>query len=171
MDSTRYFSGAQTEARHDATTGFAEQMSTADSAIRRDRRPLPSHDLNGANYRKWMAAVLHAELKHATDDFWSCANRLGFGLLFDHYQRDLEASAFRFPHERLAGVAANHLMHLSAHDSDRYGPWAIWQRLSRDSRVAWCRRRRELLHGFLRACHHYQSARQAVDQQTIRRAA
>lgn len=172
MNSTEYFSGAQTEARHHASQGFAEQMATADAAIHRDRRPLPSHCLDGVSYRKWMAAVLHAELKHATDDAWRCIHALGLGLLFNgQFDRDGEVAQFRFPHEREAGVAAVWLLHLQTHDSDRYGVWERWTTWTYDERVAWCRRRRELLHGWLRACRHYQSARQAVDQATVRRAA
>lgn len=143
------------------------------AAVRAERRPLPSHDLNGVNYRKWAAAVLAAEVKHSRDDFWSVAHKLGavrLGL-FDRDGGDRDADvAFRFPHERAAGVAAVWLLHLQTHDNDRFGPWSRWLVMSHDKKVAWARRRRELLSGFLKACHAYQRARAAVDAPVARAA-
>src|SRR4029077_20485305 len=75
------------------------------AAIRRERRPLPAaelpgHEVNGAPYRRWAAAVCAAEAKHAADDFWACVYRLGLAALFD---RDDgfggHEAPFRFPHE------------------------------------------------------------------------
>jgi hypothetical protein len=146
-----------------APQGFAGMragmMDTADAAIRRERRPLPARDRDRTHYRRWAAAVLQAELKHATDDFWRAAHALGFGLLYDRYQRDGEAAPFRLPHEALAGTAALWLIRLQAHDSDRHGPWARWKIMTGAERIAWVRRRRALLHGFLRATRAYQAAR------------
>lgn len=151
--------------------GFADQMAAADAAIRRERRPLPAHDLSGCNYRKWSAAVLAAELKHATDDAWRCIHDLGLGLLFNgQFDRDGEVAQFRFQHEREAGVAAVWLLHLQTHDSDRYGVWARWLVMNRHERIAWARRRRELLHCWLAAMRFYEAQRAEIDRPIARAA-
>ena len=95
------------------------------AAIRRERRPLPPHEPDGANYRRWAAAVCGAEARHAADDFWAIVYRLGLANRFD---RDDgfggHEAPFRFPHESHAFAALNWLCHLQAHESDRRGPWA-----------------------------------------------
>src|SRR5260370_39117175 len=139
--------------------GFAGMMDGADVAIRSERHPLPAPTLDRTNYRRWAATVLQGELKHATDDFWRAAHALGFGLVYDRYQRAGEAAPFGLPHEALAVAAALWLIHLQAHDSDRHGPWARWKIMTGAERIAWVLRRRELLHGFLRATRAYQAAR------------
>lgn len=147
----------------DTTTTYASRR--ADSihdAIRRERRPLPPHDLVGINLRRWAAAVCHAEVKHADGDFWRVVHSLGLAGMFDRHD-DPDASArYRLPHEVHAGAALVWLSHLQTHDSDRHGPWARWERWNRQQRVAWLRRRRYLLHGFLKLARTYQQARREI---------
>ena len=107
--------------------GSRASLETVHAAIRRERRPLPAHELlahvqGGANYRRWAAAVCAAEAKHAADDFWACVYRLGLANLFD---RDDgfggHEAPFRFPHETHAFAAMSGLCHLQVHESDRRG--------------------------------------------------
>jgi len=81
--------------------------------------------------------------------------------MFDRHQDPDCDAAFRLPQEVQAGAALVWLSHLQAHDSDRYGPWAHWQRWNRQQRSAWLMRRRELLHGLIRAAGRYMAARAA----------
>jgi hypothetical protein len=151
-------------------------MQTADSsfhaAIRRERRPLPAaelpgHELNGAPYRRWAAAVCAAEAKHAADDFWACVYRLGLAALFD---RDDgfggHEAPFRFTHETHAFAAVSWLCHLQAHESDRRGPWAAvrWNSWDQGQRREWFARRRHLWSGFVRQVERYRAARRQLAQ-------
>ena len=95
--------------------GSRASLETVHAAIRRERRPLPAHELlahvqGGANYRRWAAAVCAAEAKHAADDFWACVYRLGLANLFD---RDDgfggHEAPFRFAHETHAFAAMSWL--------------------------------------------------------------
>ena len=110
-----------------------DALDSVHAAIRRERRPLPPHELDGGNYRRWAAAVCSAEACHAVDDFWACVYRLGAADLFD---RDDgfggHEAPFRFPHETHAFAALSWLSHLQAHESDRRGPWAAALSLTRD---------------------------------------
>jgi hypothetical protein len=70
--------------------------------------------------------------------------------------------AFRLPHEARAGEALIWLSHLQPHDSDRRGPWARWGRWDRSAKADWLRKRRELLHGLIRAAAAYRAARASI---------
>jgi hypothetical protein len=146
--------------------GFPDARETVHAAIRRERRPLPSPqldgELDGANYRRWAAAVCAAEAKHAADDFWASVYRLGLAGLFD---RDDgfggHEAPFRFPHETHAFAALSWLSHLQAHESDRRGPWAAvrWNTWDEGQRRDWFARRRHLWSGFVRQVERYREAR------------
>jgi hypothetical protein len=134
------------------------------AAIKAARTPLPSHTLEGAPVRRSVAEICTAEVKHARNDFWTIVHRLNAASLFDRH-RDPDCDvAFRLPHEAHAAAALNWLSHLGTHDSDRRGLWARWERWDREGRIAWLRRRRELLHGLLRQVGRYQEARRLIDQ-------
>jgi hypothetical protein len=138
------------------------------AAIRRERRPLPPHDLGGANYRRWAAAVCAAETKHAADDFGSCVHRLGLAALFD---RDDgfggHEAPFRFAHETHAFAALSWLSHLQAHENDRRGPWAAvrWNTWDEGQRREWFARRHYLWAGFVRQVERYRAARRQLAAQ------
>ena len=135
------------------------------AAIRRERRPLPPHALDGANYRRWAAAVCAAEARHAADDFWASVYRLGLAGLFD---RDDgfggHEAPFRFAHETHAFAALSWLSHLQAHESDRRGPWAAvrWNTWDEGRRRDWFARRRYLWSGFVRQVERYRAARRQL---------
>jgi hypothetical protein len=135
------------------------------AAIRRARRPLPPHALDGGNYRCWAAAVCAAEARHAADDFWACVYRLGAAALFD---RDDgfggHEAPFRFAHETHAVAALSWLSHLQAHESDRRGPWAAvrWNSWDDGQRRDWFARRRYLWSGFVRQVERYRAARRRL---------
>jgi hypothetical protein len=145
--------------------GFPEAPDSVHAAIRRERRPLPPHELDGGNYRRWAAAVCGAEARHAADDFWSSVHRLGLAGLFD---RDDgfggHEAPFRFAHETHAFAALSWLCHLQAHESDRRGPWAAvrWNTWDEDRRREWFVRRRYLWSGFVRQVERYRQARRRL---------
>ena len=135
------------------------------AAIRRARRPLPPHELGGANYRRWAAAVCAAEARHAADDFWSCVHRLGIACRFDRDDRfGGHEAPFRLPHEVHACAALSWLSHLQAHESDRRGPWAAvrWNTWDAGERRDWFARRRILWAGFVRQVERYRAARRRL---------
>ena len=138
---------------------------TVHAAIRRERRPLPGPQLDGAPYRRWAAAVCAAEAKHAADDFWAVVYRLGLAGRFD---RDDgfggHEAPFRFPHETYAFAALSWLSHLQAHESDRRGPWAAvrWNTWDQGPRREWFARRRHLWSGFVRQVERYREARRKL---------
>jgi len=127
--------------------------------IRRERRPLPSHDLVGINYRQWIAAVCSAEIAHRREDFMRAVCRVG---VFIDLGEPIADELGQLQHEAHAGAALNWLSHLQAHDSDRHGVWARWKRWDIGKRVWWLSRRRHLLHGFLREARKYQAERAKV---------
>jgi hypothetical protein len=145
--------------------GFPEAPDSVHDAIRRERRPLPPHELDGGNYRRWAAAVCGAEARHAADDFWVSVHRLGLAGLFD---RDDgfggHEAPFRFAHETHAFAALGWLSHLQAHESDRRGPWAAvrWNTWDADRRREWFARRRHLWSGFVRQVERYRAARRRL---------
>jgi hypothetical protein len=145
--------------------GFHEAPDSVHAAIRRERRPLPPHELDGGNYRRWAAAVCGAEARHAADDFWSSVHRLGLAGLFD---RDDgfggHEAPFRFAHETHAFAALSWLSHLQAHESDRRGPWAAvrWNTWDAGQRREWFARRRDLWSGFVRQVERYRQARRRL---------
>jgi hypothetical protein len=140
---------------------FADQMAALEDSIRARRRPLPTRDLAG-NHRPWAAAVLQAEIAHATDDFWRCVYAEGAGLLFDRYQRDREAGPFRFEHEVKARIAWAALGDLNMHDGDARGPWACWDLWDRARKRQWARERLERKRRFWSDLAAYRAARAAL---------
>ncbi len=87
---------------------------------------------------------------------------IGAAALIDrHEEPDVDAT-FRLPHEARAGEALGWLSHMQAHDNDRHGLWSRWAVMSRDEKRAWLARRREILHGLIRAAHAYRRARSVV---------
>ncbi len=141
---------------------FADQMAELEAAMRCERRPLPAHDLASADCRKWAAAVLQAEIRHATDDFWRCVYAHGAGLLFDRYQRDREADPFRSEHEVKARIAWAALGDLNMHDGDARGPWACWGLWDRARKRQWARERFERKRRFWSDLAAYRMARAAL---------
>jgi hypothetical protein len=141
---------------------FAEQMAALEDSLRRARRPLLAHDPAGADDRKWAAAVLQAEIKHATDDFWRCVYAHGAGLLFDRYQRDSEAAPFRFEHEVRARIARASLGDLNMHDGDARGPWSCWGLWDRRRKRQWAREQFERKRRFWSDLAAYREARAAL---------
>jgi hypothetical protein len=142
-----------------------ETSDSVHAAIRRERRPLPPHDLDGGNYRRWAAAVCAAEARHAADDFWACVYRLGLAALFDRDdQFGGHEAPFRFAHETHAFAALSWLSHLRAHESDRRGPWAAvrWNIWDAGRRREWFARRRYLWSGFVRQVERYRAARRRL---------
>ncbi len=144
---------------------LVDDPATADDLIRRERRPLPPHDLDGVNYRRWAAAVCQAEVDHADADFWRVVHRHKYAITIDRFREPDAAAAYRVAHEAHAGAALNWLSHLQTHDSDRHGPWARWNRWDYGHRVWWVLRRRTLVHGWLRCMRAYHQARALVEQQ------
>lgn len=153
--------------------GLSEALDSVHAAIRRERRPLPADEFDGANYRRWAAAVCTAEAKHAADDFWACAHRLDLAGLFDRDDSfGGHEAPFRFPHEVHAVAAMNWLSHLQAHESDRHGPWAAvrWHTWDAGQRREWFARRRILWSGFVRQVERYREARRQLVPSTALRA-
>jgi len=136
-------------------------MTSVDGAIRRARRPLATLPPTDADRRKWIAAVLAAEVRHATEDFWTCAYRLGAGLLFDSYHREREADPFRFPHEVRAREAWRSLSDLNMHEADKTGPWSRWDLFDEQRRSLWRQQWFRLARGFLKRFRRYEAARRA----------
>ena len=97
------------------TPSFADQMAELENAIRRERRPLRTFPPAAPTWRRWVADILNAEVKHATEDFWHSAHLLRGGLLFDRYKPYEEARPFRFPHEVRAAEARDALSDLNMH--------------------------------------------------------
>lgn len=143
--------------------GFAEAMREVDAAIRRERRPLPSHDLHTENYRRWAAAVLEAEDKHAVDDSWRCIRLTDAALLFDHYKPRQEALPFFLRHERLAGVALAWSIHLDLHDGSARVSLGRWQR---QEWRRWAAERWTIKLKFAAAMKDYRDARAAYEAET-----
>ncbi len=141
---------------------FAEQMAALEDSLRRARRALPAYDPTGTGDRKWAAAVLQAEVKHATDDFWRCVYAHDAGLLFDHRRRDDEARPFRFEHEVRARIAWAALGDLNMHDGDARGPWSCWELWDRGRKRQWARERLERKRRFWSDLAAYRKARAAL---------
>lgn len=93
---------------------FGATLDAIYAGIQRDRRPLPAHDCDGTNYRRWAGAVVAAEVRHANEDFWHLA--ASYPGLFDRHDRPDTSAAYRLPHEIAAAKAANILGHLIGHE-------------------------------------------------------
>lgn len=163
---------APTSTRRQSHGCFADAMEVVNAAIRRERRPLPSHELIGCNYRRWAAAVLEAEDKHAVDDSWRCIRATDAALMFDHYKPRQEALPFFLRHERLAGVALAWSIHLDLHDGSARVSLGRWQRAQWRR---WATERWEIKQKFAVAMKDYRDARAAYEAETaikvMRRAA
>lgn len=169
-----------------AATGFVDQLEARWAAVRRDRRPLPSHDLDGENCRRWAAAVCGAELDHANADFWRLAWRYDVAPFVDRYQDPSPHARYWLPHERQAGVVLNALGHLQAAERsirDTILALTVQRRAALDRaqgagyRVSWAATaartadsirdlwtvRRRALRAFLAALAAYKAARAAKD--------
>lgn len=133
-------------------------------AIWEARTPLQAPDFASAPIRRFVANVCTAEVQHADAQFWQLARACGPDAVIDRFETPDIAATYRLPHERCAGRALARLTHLQTHDSDRRGPWECWSGLSRSRKAAWLRRRRELLHGLLRAAAEYRAARAGLVQ-------
>jgi hypothetical protein len=144
------------------TPSFADQMADLEDAVRRERRPLRAFPPPAPTWRQSAADIVNAEIKHATEDFWQSAHRLGAGLLFDRYKPYEEARPFRFPHEVRAAEARDALSDLNLHEGVRHGPWSMWVHLDDRRRVAWRARWFHLARLFLRRMQAYATARTAV---------
>lgn len=131
--------------------------------IRRERRPLPAHDLDGCNYRAWAVAVCGAEVKHRDADFARCETLLG--LTIDRWAEPTCTTWGQFPHEAHAGAALLWLTHLQAHESERRAPWDClpFDMWTKQRRAEWLARRRKLWSGFVRQVERYRVARAAID--------
>ena len=110
--------------------GFVETAdATVSDLIRRERKPLPPHDLCGCNYRKWAMAVCNAEVAHRGRDFARVERLLGFN--FDRWTEPTCETWGQFQHEAFAGDALVWLSHLQTHESARDcpfdgKPWREW---------------------------------------------
>ena len=123
------------------------------------RRPLPSHEVIGGNFRQWAAAVCTAEVKHRESDYLRVEHELGVHV--DRWDFPNNDEVGQYPHEAHAGAALLWLSHLQAHESEKRTPWSFvpfcdWRR---ETRAAWMQKRRILWRGFLNAVRAYQSAR------------
>lgn len=131
-------------------------------AIREARTPLQASDFASTPLRRFVANVCTAEVQHADAQFWQLARACGADAVIDRFETPDIAATYRLPHERCAGRALVWLSHLQTHDSQRRGPWECWTVFSRPRKAQWLRRRRELLHGLLRAVGDYRAARGAL---------
>jgi len=148
--------------------------------IRRERRPLPAHDLDGVNCRQWALAVCGAEVKHRGRDFRRCEHALGVG--FDRWDNPACEEMGQFEHEAAAGTVLNVQGHLVGADDYvatllrtlRGQREAGWQREAAvtlgDLRAA-LHRRRTIWRQFLVALDRYRTARRTFDTAAIREAA
>lgn len=133
-------------------------------AIREARAPLQAPDFASTPLRRFVANVCTAEVQHADAQFWQLARACGADAVIDRFETPDIAATYRLPHERCAGRALVWLSHLQTHDSQRRGPWECWTGFSRARKAVWLRRRRELLHGLLKAVGDYRAARAALVQ-------
>ena len=127
--------------------------------IARERRPLPSHAIEGGNFRRWAVAVCQAEVKHRDRDYERVERELG--LAGDRWLNPRDVERGQYPHEAHAAAALHWLLHLQAHESEKRTPWSFipfcdWKR---ESRAAWLALRRYLWSGFLRCVRAYQATK------------
>ena len=130
--------------------------------IRRERRPLPTHDLTTVNFRTWAVAVCTAEVAHRSRDFQRVERTLG--LIFDRWLEPDCEQLGQFQHEAHAAAALVWLSHLQTHESEKRTPWSgvpfkCWRK---SDRARWFAKRRELWSGFLRQVERYRAARHAL---------
>jgi len=139
--------------------------------IRRERQPLPRHDLDGCNYRAWAVSVCTAEVRHREADYMRVEALLGIHT--DRWAFPNDPERGQFPHEAHAADALNWLSHLQTHESDRRAAWDclpfdLW---TKKRRADWLAKRRVLWAGFVRQVERYRAARVALDAPVVARAA
>lgn len=127
--------------------------------IERERRPLPSHEIQGGNFRQWAVAVCQAEVNHRERDYERVEALLG--IQTDRWDFPNDPARGQFPHEAHAGAALLWMSHLQAHETEKrapfhFIPWCDWRA---KERAAWLERRRILWRGFLKEVRAYQAAR------------
>lgn len=123
------------------------------------RRPLPSHELPGENFRRWAVAVCTAEVRHRERDYLRVERELGIHV--DRWDFPNNDEVGQYAHEAHAGAALLWLSHLQAHETEKRAPFHFipfcdWKR---STRAAWMEKRRYLWRGFLNAVRDYQHAR------------
>ncbi|TAJ96855.1 MAG: hypothetical protein EPO10_27995 [Reyranella sp.] len=128
------------------------------------RRPLPSHELTGQNFRTWAVAVCHAEVQHRSRDFARIERELNIS--FDRIEDPSCEERGQYPHEAKAATALIWLSHLQTHESEKRAPFdaKAWRDWPAARRAAWLARRRYLWAGFLKAVRAYRDARALIDQ-------
>jgi len=127
--------------------------------VARKRLPLPSHAIEGGNFRRWAVAVLTAEVKHRERDYLRVERQMGVHV--DRWDFPSNDEIGQFDHEAHAGAALLWLSHLQAHESEKrvpfhFIPWCDWKVAKR---AEWIAKRRVLWAGFLNAVRAYQDAR------------
>ena len=137
--------------------------------IRRERRPLPSHELTGVNFRRYIAAVCQAEVQHREADFIRAANRIGWS--YDRYLDPACIETGEFAHECHAGAALNWLSHLQTLESMRERTFRGFREWSAAEKRQWLERRRYLWSGVLRQWRRYREARAEIDRPAMKEAA
>ena len=139
-----------------------DHLTTAE-LIRRERQPLPSHAIEGFNYRQWAVAVCTAEVAHRAADFARCERLLGYD--FDRWAEPACIEMGQFAHEVHAAAALNGLSHLQTHESDRRAAWDClpFDMWTKKRRADWLTKRRELWAGFVRQVERYRAARVAIN--------
>jgi hypothetical protein len=142
----------------DALTYTRPELSFAQK-VKLLRRPLPSHAIEGGNFRQWAAAVCSAEVRHRERDYLRVERELG--VTVDRWDFPNNDEVGQYPHEAHAGAALLLLSHLQAHESEKRTPWNFlpWTDWKRETRAAWVAKRRKLWGGFLNAVRAYQDAR------------
>jgi hypothetical protein len=142
----------------DALTYTRPELSFA-QRVAQLRRPLPSHQIKGGNFRQWAAAVCSAEVRHRERDYLRCEAELGVSVPRWDFPNNDEVGQFN--HERHAGIALLWLSHLQAHESEKrtpisFVPFCDWRA---NNRALWFAKRRKLWAGFIKEVRAYQSAR------------
>jgi hypothetical protein len=123
------------------------------------RRPLPSHAIEGGNFRQWAAAVCSAEVRHRERDYLRVERELGVDVPRWDFPNNDEVG--QFDHERHAGIALLWLSTLQTHESEKRTPWNFlpWTDWKRETRAAWIAKRRKLWAGFIKEVRAYEHAR------------
>ena len=148
-----------------SSPSFAEALDQVETAIRRERKPLPSHALDGVTLRSWAAAVLPAEKNHAVEDSWRAIHALGASPVFDSFKRVEQSRSFWFAHEWAAVTAHEALSVLNLHDGDVKGGWSRSKGWNRKRWHEWARERSALKQQFWRFLARYRALRAPIDQQ------
>lgn len=127
--------------------------------IARERMPLPSHQIQGGNFRQWAVAVCQAEVKHRERDYLRVEALLGIHT--DKWDFPNNDERGQFPHEAHAGRALLWMSTLQTHESERRAAWDClpWRMWSAKRRAAWLDKRRKLWRGFLAEVRAYQQTK------------